>query len=177
MTHSRSSPKPRIPDPTSRSIAENSVSNTPVGTPVSATDPNGDAITYPTSGADAASFNIGSTDGQITTGAALDYETHDPYSVTAEAADPYGATSTIGVPISVTDVPDVPGQPSVPTMTSGHLELNVSWSPLQTRVLPSPTTTCITGGHLTSPGRPTPSPERRMGARTSTGDFPKTIVR
>ena len=115
-------------DPTSRSIAENSMASSTVGTAMSATDSHSDAIAYSISGTDAALFTINATSGQIMASAALDFETDDSYSVTVEAADPYGASSTIGVTISVTDVTETPGQPSAPTLTPGYLELSVSWS-------------------------------------------------
>ena len=115
-------------DPTSRSIAENSMASSTVGTAVSATDADADTLTYSLSGTDAASFTINATSGHILTSVPLDFETDDSYSVTVAAADPYGATSTIGVTISVTDVIEPPGQPSAPTLTPGYFRLNVSWS-------------------------------------------------
>ena len=59
-----------------RSVAENEPAGTNVGSPVVATDPDqGDTLTYTLSGADAASFDIVSTSGQIRTRVPLDYET------------------------------------------------------------------------------------------------------
>ncbi len=45
-------------DGANRSLAENSAGGLNVGTPVSADDPDGDALTYSLSGADAGSFDI-----------------------------------------------------------------------------------------------------------------------
>ena len=58
-----------------REIAENSVAGASVGDPVTATDPDGDALTYSLSGA--SEFVIGEHTGQIKVaeGAVLDYET------------------------------------------------------------------------------------------------------
>ena len=60
---------------TTRSIAENTASDTNIGSAVAATDPDDDTLTYTLSGADAASFSINGTNGQLQTSAALDYET------------------------------------------------------------------------------------------------------
>ena len=81
---------PEFPGPTaSRSVAENSAAGTNVGAAVTATDPEGDTLTYSMSGTDASSFNISSTTGQITvaSGTSLDYETKNRYSVTVSVTD------------------------------------------------------------------------------------------
>ncbi len=89
-----------------RSVAENSAAGTNVGAAVTATDPDtGDTVTYSLSGTDAASFEIGSSTGQITTkaGVTYDYETKSSYSLTVEASD--GKLSdSIAVTVSLTDV-------------------------------------------------------------------------
>ena len=58
-----------------REVAENTVAGMPIGDPVTATDNEGNALTYSMSGDDAASLTIGRTSGQIRTKDALDYET------------------------------------------------------------------------------------------------------
>ena len=115
--------------PASRSIAENTSADQSIGSAVVANDLDSDTLTYSLSGTDSGSFPIDSSSGQITTSAALDYETDDSYSVTVEAADPYGGSSSIDVTITVTDVLEAPGQPSAPTLMSDYFELSVSWSP------------------------------------------------
>ena len=75
--------------------------------PVAATDSNGDTLTYTLEGTDAASFGIDSGTGQLSTSAALDYETKDTYSVVVKATDPAGLSGTIDVTINVTDVVEV----------------------------------------------------------------------
>ena len=92
-------------DSTIRSIAENTGSGVNIGAVVSATDPDtDDTLEYALAGTDAASFDIGSTNGQLRTKAALDYETKDSYSVTVTVTDGNGGTDSIAVTINVTDV-------------------------------------------------------------------------
>ena len=91
-----------------RSIAENTAANQNIGTPVTATDPDGDNLTYSLSGTDAASFGIVSGTGQLRTSAALDFETKNNYSVRVTASDGRGDTDSINVTINVTDVDEAP---------------------------------------------------------------------
>ena len=105
-----------------RDIAENSVSDTAVGKPVMATDPNpDDLLTYTLSGSNAALFKINSdTDaaaenaagrgGQISLNAntELDYEARDTYMVKVTAADPDGEMASVDVTIKVTDEDEAP---------------------------------------------------------------------
>ena len=89
---------------TARSVAENSPEGTNVGRRVTATDPEGDTLTYTLSGP--TEFEIVSDTGQIrvAAGAVLDYETTDTYTVTVTARDSGNSTGTITVTISLTDV-------------------------------------------------------------------------
>ena len=88
-----------------RSVAENTAADMNIGAPVSATDADeGDTLTYTLGGADAASFDIDSTTGQLKTKAALDYETKTTYEVTVMADDGNDGTDTIDVTVTVTDV-------------------------------------------------------------------------
>ena len=93
-----------------RAVAENSAAGVSVGAAVSATDPDGDALTYSLSGTDSASLGINSETGQLLTidGVTYDYETQASYSVTVEAADPEGASATIAVTVNLDDVNEVP---------------------------------------------------------------------
>ena len=96
---------PAFPSETAtRSIAENTAANTNIGDPVAATDPNGDTLTYSLEGTDAASFGIDGSTGQLSTLAALDFETKTAYTVVVKATDPGGLSDTIDVTINVTDV-------------------------------------------------------------------------
>ena len=97
-----------IPFCASRSIREGAAAGSNVGNPVVVTDDGeGDTLTYTLGGADADSFDIHSSTGQITVGVGtqLDYETKDRYDVTVTATDPSsGASDTITMAIMVTDV-------------------------------------------------------------------------
>ncbi|MCG9126968.1 cadherin domain-containing protein, partial [Candidatus Poribacteria bacterium] len=86
------------------SIAENTEPGVYIGSAVTATDDDGDTLSYSLSGTDAASFSILRTIGQIRTNASLDYETKNSYSVTVTATDGDDATDTIAVTINVTNV-------------------------------------------------------------------------
>ena len=90
----------------SRSVSESASAGTSVGAPVTATDAERDALTYSLGGADAASFSIGGTTGQISVGpgTTLDYETRTSYTVVVTATDPSGESDAITVTINVTDV-------------------------------------------------------------------------
>ena len=99
---------------TSRSVAENTPAGTNFGTPVAATDSQGDSLTYSLGGQHASSFNIDRHSGQLRTRAALDYEARSSYSVTVTASDGT-ATAQARVTISVTD-----RYPGCTTQASGN---------------------------------------------------------
>ena len=89
---------------TTRSVAENTGSDVSIGTAVSATDADDDdTLTYTLGGTDAAACEIDSTNGQLRTKSALDYETKTSYSVAITASDGKKSDS-ITVTINVTDV-------------------------------------------------------------------------
>ena len=92
-------------DAVTRSVAENTATGANVGAAVTATDPDGDTLTYALSGDDEMYFTINNM-GQIKVGAdaMLDYETKETYMVTVTATDSQMATDTIDVTIMVTDV-------------------------------------------------------------------------
>ena len=77
---------------------------------MTATDADNDPLTYTLDGADAASFTVGETSGQIRTrsGITYDYETNSAYSVIVRADDSKSESATIGVTITVTDVDEPP---------------------------------------------------------------------
>ena len=92
-----------------------------VGEPVQATDPNSDDnLTYKLTGADAALFEITSTNIVGTTGVdeegllslkaatELDYEDKNTYMVTVTATDPNGLSDSVDVTIKVTDEDEAP---------------------------------------------------------------------
>ena len=93
----------------SRSIAENSANGTNVGAALTATDPDGDALTYTiTAGNPGGAFGFGANGQlQVASSAALDFETTPSYSLTVQVSD--GAlTATNTVTVSVTNVNEVP---------------------------------------------------------------------
>ena len=71
---------------------------------MTATDPDGDSLTYSIGGTNAPSFSIVPSSGQLKTSAALNYETKSSYSVTVTAEDPSDASDSITVTISVNNV-------------------------------------------------------------------------
>ncbi len=129
-------------DTDTRSIAENSAANANIGAVVTATDADGDALTYSLTGTDASSFDIDSSTGQITvaTGTTLDYEATTSYSVTVNVTDKKKADGTadtaiddtIAVTISVTDVNEPPAAPAAPSVspnsTTPATKIDVSWA-------------------------------------------------
>ena len=90
----------------SRTIAENTPPGRDIGVPVAATDPDdGDSLTYSLGGADAASFDIVDTSGQLKTKSDLDHETKSSYTVTVTASDGT-LTAEVAVTIEVTNADD-----------------------------------------------------------------------
>ncbi len=91
------------------SVAENTAAGTDIGAPVTATDPDGDSLTY-TLGttADDDHFAIDSATGQLQSQGALDYEGKASYSVTVTATDGGGLSASIAVAVSVTNINEAP---------------------------------------------------------------------
>ncbi len=111
VTEVKENNAPAFTDGTSatRSVAENTTSDTNIGTAITATDADtSDTLTYTLSGTDAASFSIISTSGQLQTSAALNYETKSSYAVSVSVSDGNGGTDSIAVTINVTDVNEKP---------------------------------------------------------------------
>ena len=94
-------------DRTTREIAENTGSGVDIGDAVSATDADDDELAYTLGGTDASSFSINTTNGQLLTNAALDYETKTTYTVTISVSDANGGEESITVTINVTDVTEI----------------------------------------------------------------------
>ncbi len=91
-------------DTTTRSVAEDATAGADIGAPVEATDADDDVLTYTLGGADAASFDIDASSGQLSTKDGVDAGTDSRYTVEVTATDPSGATDTITVTIIVADV-------------------------------------------------------------------------
>ncbi|MXZ00319.1 hypothetical protein F4Y93_06590, partial [Candidatus Poribacteria bacterium] len=88
---------------TTRSVDENTPAGQNIGSPVSATDPDNDTLTYTLGGADRNSFDIESTSGQLKTKAALDHDVKDSYAVEVIASDG-SLTNAIIVTINVREI-------------------------------------------------------------------------
>ena len=89
-----------------RSVAENTVTDTNIGAPVEAMDVEGNTLTYKLEGTHAASFDIVGDSGQLQTRNPLDYETQTDYEVMVIATDNGDptASATITVTINVRNV-------------------------------------------------------------------------
>ena len=103
---------------TTRTVAENSALGTYVGSAVAATDTHNDRLTYTLGGADAASFSIEDTSGQLRTNAAIDYEVKNSYTVTVDVSDSSGESDSITVTINVTDETESPISPPLSERTA-----------------------------------------------------------
>ncbi len=117
----------------SRDVDENTAADVAFGDPVAATDADsGDTLSYSLAGADAASFAIVESSGQLKTKASLNYEVKASYSITMTVRDGNGGADSIALMVNVSDVDEPPGIPGEPTVAAaddgGHMALNVSWT-------------------------------------------------
>ncbi len=108
----------------SRTASGGAARGTNIGQPLTATDEDGDDLTYTLSGNDAQYFAIGAATGQITVGVdnLPDAVTKSSYSVTVTATDEPGATDTITVTITATTPnrpPAITGSASVSYTENG----------------------------------------------------------
>ena len=120
-------------------VDENTPAGVNIGDPISASDPEeatlefGDTLTYSLEGDDAASFEINSLTGQLSTKAPLDHENprgganndNNIYAVTVKVEDSGGGTDTVAsdtqdVEITVRDINEPPAAPHPPTVVSGE---------------------------------------------------------
>ena len=117
-----------------REVDENTGADQDVGSPVTASDTQSDALTYTLGGADAASFEIASTSGQIQTkaGVTYDHEAKSTYTVTVTASDGKGGTATAAVTITINDLdepPLAPDQPIAVAVPRTYHQISVRWFP------------------------------------------------
>ncbi|MCY4584299.1 MAG: cadherin domain-containing protein, partial [Chloroflexi bacterium] len=113
-------------------VVENTAADTDIGSPVSATDAEGDAITYSLVGAEAAAFAIDASTGQVRTKDPLDFETKSSYAFQVRAEDDRGASSTASVRVDVTNAVELPAVPNPPLVTAtfrSDTSIDVSWTP------------------------------------------------
>ena len=102
-----------------RTIAENTPAGVTLGAPFTATDGDGDTLTYSLGAGSAEDFEIDAASGQLRTRAALDHETTSSYNLTVTATDPSGGFGEVAVTVTVDNVEE-PG--------------TVALSPVQPRV-------------------------------------------
>ena len=128
---------PTFPSSTAaRNVAENTLAGQDIGGVLTATDSDGDTLTYTLEGTDAAAFALVTTTdpaAQIRTKAGVTYnhEAKSTYTVVVKADDTKGGTATVTVTITVTDVTEPPEQPAAPSVspTAGSTtSLDVSWT-------------------------------------------------
>ena len=94
---------------TERSVAEHTDRAIYIGEPVTATDADGDQLTYSLgSVVDGKSFAIDEVSGQLITRVPLDFETKPSYTVVVGVSDGRGASDAIVVTINLTDLQEVP---------------------------------------------------------------------
>ena len=128
---------PTFPSSTAaRSVAENTAEGQDIGGVLTATDSDGDTLTYTLEGTDAASFALVTTADpaaqiRTKTGVTYNHEAQSSYTVVVKADDTKGGTATVTVTITVTDVTEPPEQPAAPGVspTAGSTtSLDVSWT-------------------------------------------------
>ncbi len=85
-------------------VDENTSPGMPVGSALTARDPNGDRLSYSLSGIHASSFDIDSSTGQLIVKDPLDYETQSVYEVTVRVSDDRNASDHAYVTITITNV-------------------------------------------------------------------------
>lgn len=116
---------------TRRSLAENTPSGVNIGTSITATDANGDTLTYALGEQGAALFSIHASNGQLLTAAsaAFDHEKASSHEVIVSVDDIHGGRATIAVSIDVTDVDEPPERPTAPTAAAiSGSTVRVTWS-------------------------------------------------
>ncbi len=114
-------------------VAENTATNSNIGDPITAVDPEDGDVTYSLTGANAGLFDVDASNGQVKTKGSLNYEAASTYTVAFTASDPQSNSASIALTITVTDVdteaPGKPAKPSVaPNSGNGHEALKVAWT-------------------------------------------------
>ena len=117
-----------------RSVPENTESGENIGAPVEAMDDDGLPLTYSISGADASTFSVVSTTGQLQTRADLDHEDDSTYTFTMTVRDRTLLTETQTVTITVTDQPEPPpGSPRARPASAASLRTSTAAPMWETR--------------------------------------------
>ena len=118
--------------PASLTVDENTAPDTDLGAPFSATDADGDILTYLLDGSDRRAFTIDADSGQLRTRAPLDHETRDAYSLSVRVSDGAGGAATIEVMVMVADLHERAAEPRAPWVLATPettTSLDVRWRP------------------------------------------------
>ena len=121
---------PDISSSSSFSVEENQIN---IGT-VTATDTDGDTLSYVLSGADASSISINSITGVLSFNVAPDYETKATYSISVTVSDGINET-TQDIIVNVTDVNDAPVFTSNPIFSAAEIRRVLAQLQRQMRML------------------------------------------
>ena len=135
-----SNSRPSFNGPGVRKVVENAPAGSPVGGPVTATNPNGGPLTYSLSASDVFAVDTATGRIRVAAGASLDYEDTQSYIVTLRVtdnldldgnADP-AIDDTVRVTINVIDVDEPPAKPGAPSVTTSSTDpqtaLDVAWT-------------------------------------------------
>ena len=114
-------------------VAENTATNSNIGDPIAAVDPEDGDVTYSLTGANAGLFDVDASSGQVKTKGSLNYEAASTYTVAFNASDPQSNSASIALTITVTDIDtEAPGKPAKPSIEpnpgNGHEALKVAWT-------------------------------------------------
>ena len=114
-------------------VAENTATNTNIGDPITAVDPEDGEVTYALTGTNADLFDVDASSGQVKTKRSLNYEAASTYMVAFTASDPQSNSASIALTITVTDVDtEAPGEPAKPSVApnpgNGHETLKITWT-------------------------------------------------
>ena len=115
-----------------RDLVENTPANQNVGLPITATDADGDSLSYTFSGPDMDRFTFVPATAQLRTksGQTYDYETHELFVVRVTADDGNGGTKTATVVIYVRDMAEPPQEPTNLTLVQAYpTSMALSWTP------------------------------------------------
>ena len=113
-----------------RDVDENAAARA-LGGAFTATDDDGDMLTYSLQSGDGTLFRVVGTSGQLRTRGPLDHESAASHAVTVKVEDGNGGTDTIAVTVDVNDVvepPQAPSRPTVSAVEDSATSLSVHWS-------------------------------------------------
>ena len=113
------------------SVEENTPAGVSIGAPLTASDSDGDTLTYRLDGAVSGQFAIDTASGQLTTRAALDHESRATWPLIVRVHDGRGGADAVRVNVRVTDrdekAPALPA-PGVLATADSTTSLDVRWA-------------------------------------------------